>query len=251
MPSLPTRPRHAAPRNPRSVLLPGTLLAVAGIAFGGLAVMPAAAENGGPRVTAATALDPVALPAPAPTTPAPTTLPPPEQANVTLGATLAQGLAVAASPRPVPSPSARPTERASRSRAGTAAVARPAFVRPGVGRLTSGFGRRWGRLHAGIDLASGIGSPVRAVTDATVIAAGNQGGYGRAVRLEHQDGTVSVYAHMSALLVSVGQRVQAGDVIGREGNTGHSTGPHLHFEIRINDVPINPIPWLTARGITV
>jgi murein DD-endopeptidase MepM/ murein hydrolase activator NlpD len=123
------------------------------------------------------------------------------------------------------------------------------FVRPGVGRLTSGYGRRWGRLHAGIDLASGIGSPVRAVAAGRVQSAGWEGGYGRAVRLTHSDGTVTVYGHMSALLVSTGERVDAGQLIGREGSTGHSTGPHLHFEVRVNGTPINPLPWLRQRGI--
>lgn len=244
MPSLPPRPRHAAPRNTRSVLLPGTLLAVAGVAFGGLAVMPAAADTAGPRVSAAAALAPVALP---------DTVELPTQVNVALGATLAQGYAAATSPSPSPaaSPSPRAPQRASRERAPKAAPAAPEFVRPGIGRLTSPFGRRWGRLHAGIDLASGIGSPVRAVADATVLSAANEGGYGRVVRLQHADGTVSVYAHMSAILVRAGQSVQAGELVGREGNSGRSTGPHLHFELRVNDVPINPIPWLAARGITI
>ncbi len=232
-------------------MLPGTLLAVAAVAFGGMAVMPASAETVAPRVTAAAALAPVALPARDEVTVEPLTEVPAE-ANVALGTTLAAGLAVANSPSPAPSPSpTRESGRASRDRSSSASLGRADFVRPGIGRLTSGFGRRWGRLHAGIDLASGIGSPVRAVADGTVLSARSEGGYGRAVRITHEDGTVSVYAHMSAILASAGQRVQAGDLIGREGNTGHSTGPHLHFEIRINGVPINPIPWLTARGITV
>ncbi|MBC7374718.1 MAG: M23 family metallopeptidase [Frankiales bacterium] len=120
-----------------------------------------------------------------------------------------------------------------------------------MGRLTSSYGRRWGRLHAGIDLASGIGSPVRAVAAGVVQSSGTESGYGQAVRIRHDDGTVTVYAHMSALLVSTGEQVSPGEQIGREGNTGHSTGPHLHFEVRVNGSPIDPIPWLRERGIDV
>ena len=125
------------------------------------------------------------------------------------------------------------------------------FARPAIGRLTSPYGRRWGRLHGGIDLAAGMGAPIRAVTDATVVSAKTESGYGRTIRLLHSDGTVSVYAHMSVLSVNPGEKVDAGQQIGKEGSTGQSTGPHLHFEIRINDVPINPAPWLRARGITI
>ncbi len=122
-------------------------------------------------------------------------------------------------------------------------------MRPGTGRLTSGYGSRWGRLHAGIDLAAGVGAPISAVAAGTVASAGNEGGYGRAVRLQHDDGTVTVYAHMSELLVSAGQRVTAGTYLGLEGSSGHSTGPHLHFEVRIGGVPVDPEPWLRARGV--
>ena len=235
--------RHAAPRDParrRAVMLPSVLLAAAGTAFGGMAVMPAAAADA-PRVTAAAALAPVELAAPA-------------DANVALMSTLQKGLAAANKPKPAAKPSPRPA-RASRDRspatARTEGVSGAQFVRPGVGRLTSGYGRRWGRLHAGIDLASGVGSPVRAVTSATVLSAGNEGGYGRCVRLRHADGTVSVYAHLSAILVSDGEKVAAGELIGREGNTGHSTGPHLHFEVRINGTPVNPLTWLRKRGVSL
>jgi murein DD-endopeptidase MepM/ murein hydrolase activator NlpD len=238
--------RHAAPRDParrRTVVLPSVLLAAAGAAFAGMAVVPAAAADA-PRVSAAAALAPVQVTVPA-------------DANVALMSTLSKGLAAANKPKPKPAVKApaRTPVRASRDRspatARTEGVTGATFVRPGLGRRTSGFGRRWGRLHAGIDLAAGIGSPVRAVTNATVLSARTEGGYGRCVRLQHADGTVSVYGHLSALLVSAGEHVAAGELIAREGNTGHSTGPHLHFEIRINGVPINPVPWLRARGITV
>jgi murein DD-endopeptidase MepM/ murein hydrolase activator NlpD len=233
-----SRARHAAPKDlsrSRTALLPGVLLAAAGTAFAGLAAFPAAAADLTPRVTAASALQPVALPAP-------------QQANLALNSALEQGLKVANSPAPTPPP----LEKASRDRDDDAPEADgPTFVRPGLGRLTSSYGRRWGRLHAGIDLASGVGSPVRAVTNATVLSAGWEGGYGRCVRLVHADGTVTVYAHLSAITVNTGERVVAGERIGREGNTGQSTGPHLHFEVRINGTPVNPVSWLRKRGVSL
>jgi murein DD-endopeptidase MepM/ murein hydrolase activator NlpD len=224
------------------------LLAAAGIAFGGLAVMPASAADVAPRVTAASALQPVELPAPAPEAPA----------NVALSQALTLGLAEASKPKPAPKPA-----RASRDRSPDAPaavegeqdaedeVSQRLFVRPGLGRLTSSYGRRWGRLHAGIDLAAGVGAPVRAVTNATVLSAGWEGGYGRCVRLIASDGTVFVYGHLSSISVRDGERVSAGERIGREGNTGQSTGPHLHFEVRINGTPVNPISWLRKRGVAL
>jgi murein DD-endopeptidase MepM/ murein hydrolase activator NlpD len=149
-------------------------------------------------------------------------------------------------------PSAAPSrapERASRSRRIVAADL-PEYVRPGVGHLTSGFKWRWGRMHTGIDLAGPYGSPVVAVTAGEVIEAGRESGYGNMVKIRHADGVVTYYAHMSKILVFSGP-VTAGQQVGEEGNTGHSTGPHLHFEVRINDQPINPIPWLAKHGIYI
>ena len=190
---------------------------------------------------------------------APVTAPPPRPTetvapNLALDKALQEGLAAANSPAPAP-PRAAPS-RASRSR-NTApdpqadTTSPVGFARPGKGRRTSSYGRRWGRLHAGVDLAAGTGSPIRAVTDAVVESARRESGYGLCVRLRHADGTVSVYAHMSRLLVSTGEKVSAGQRIGLEGNTGRSTGPHLHFEIRVNGTPINPAAWLRKRGVAV
>lgn len=142
-------------------------------------------------------------------------------------------------------------EKAAAEKAAAEAAAAPKYVRPGVGHLTSGFGRRWGRLHAGIDLASGVGSPVRAAAAGTVVSAGWDGGYGKAVRIRHSDGTETLYAHNSAVLVGRGEKVGAGEQIAREGSTGNSTGPHLHFEVRVGGSPVNPITWLRARGVRV
>lgn len=236
---MPAQARHAAPPSrPRAAILPGVLLAAAGIAFGGLAMFPASAADIAPRVTAASALQPVELPAPKPAAPA----------NVALGKALVLGLAEANKPRPA---RASRDRNASPAPEGEPAVAQRLFVRPGMGRLTSSYGRRWGRLHAGIDLASGMGSPISAAAAGVVQSAGRESGYGYVVRIIHGDGTVTVYAHMSAITVNDGERVSAGEQVGREGNTGRSTGPHLHFEVRINGTPVNPISWLRKRGVAV
>jgi murein DD-endopeptidase MepM/ murein hydrolase activator NlpD len=252
LPAQQTRPRHAAPKDPsrtRAALLPGVLLAAAGTAFAGLAALPASAVEVAPRVTAAAALQPVELPA---TEPVEQPVEPPvdRQVNLALGTALAQGLAVANTPPPPPPPPA--PERASRDRDAAAPEAAAAsHVRPGTGRVTSQFGRRWGRLHAGIDIAAGVGAPIYATAAGTVKSAGWEGGYGRAVRIVHGDGTETVYGHMSKLLVGAGQRVGAGEQIGKEGNTGQSTGPHLHFEVRVGGTPVNPITWLRKHGVDI
>lgn len=125
------------------------------------------------------------------------------------------------------------------------------FVRPAGGPLTSPFGRRWGRLHAGIDFGAAFGSPVRAVAAGTVTESGfDAGGYGNFVHVTHADGTMTSYNHMSRVLRASGP-VQAGDVLGLIGSTGHSTGPHLHFEVRIGGTPVDPRPWLRGHGIVV
>ena len=143
-------------------------------------------------------------------------------------------------------PAGRGTPRASRER--TVVVAAPDYVLPDAGVFTSGFKWRWGRMHAGIDLAGPYGSPVRAVTAGVVIDAGEEGGYGNIVKIRHADGVETYYAHLSSILVAAGP-VAAGQVIALEGNTGHSTGPHLHFEVHVNDVAIDPVPWLAEHGI--
>jgi murein DD-endopeptidase MepM/ murein hydrolase activator NlpD len=125
----------------------------------------------------------------------------------------------------------------------------PAVARPSDGVLTSPFGPRWGRRHGGIDLAAGPGSPVRAAAPGTVSAAGAEGAYGNVVRIQHAGGVETVYAHLSAAEVAVGATVSAGEQIGREGDTGRSTGPHLHFEVRQGDVAVDPLRWLADRGV--
>jgi murein DD-endopeptidase MepM/ murein hydrolase activator NlpD len=139
-------------------------------------------------------------------------------------------------------------ERAQRE----ARLQAPLFVMPTKGIFTSGFGYRWGVLHAGIDLANSIGTPIHAVSDGVVIAAGPTAGYGMWVKLRHSDGTVTLYGHVNTTLVSVGQRVFAGDQIATMGNRGNSTGPHLHFEVLLGGSQrVDPVPWLAKRGLSV
>ncbi|MDJ0598549.1 MAG: peptidoglycan DD-metalloendopeptidase family protein [Crocosphaera sp.] len=103
---------------------------------------------------------------------------------------------------------------------------------PSKGVLTSGFGRRWGRMHKGIDIAAPVGTPIMASAPGEVISAGwNSGGYGNLVKLRHPDGSVTLYAHNSRILVRRGQKVEQGQQIAEMGSTGYSTGPHLHYEI--------------------
>jgi murein DD-endopeptidase MepM/ murein hydrolase activator NlpD len=138
-------------------------------------------------------------------------------------------------------------ERAERE----ARLQRPMFVMPTRGAWTSGFGYRWGVLHGGIDIANSIGTPILAASDGVVVDAGPSGGYGNWVKLRHSDGTVTLYGHLSSWQVQIGQRVWAGDQIAKMGNTGNSTGPHLHFEVLLNGTNrVDPVGWLSKRGLS-
>lgn len=114
------------------------------------------------------------------------------------------------------------------------------FVWPTAGELSSSFGYRWGRLHAGIDLANDTGTVVRASRAGRVTHAGWYSGYGNTVIIEHDQGYVTLYGHLSQLIVEDNQYVKGGQMIAYMGNTGNSTGSHLHFEVRKNGTPINP-----------
>jgi murein DD-endopeptidase MepM/ murein hydrolase activator NlpD len=129
---------------------------------------------------------------------------------------------------PAPAPAPAPTTRPGR------------LGWPTNGTVTSEYGQRWGRLHAGLDISAPIGTPIVASAAGTVIVAGWNGGYGNLVVVDHGGGMSTAYAHQSQMAVSVGQRVGAGQVIGYVGSTGNSTGPHLHFEVRINGNAVNP-----------
>ena len=112
--------------------------------------------------------------------------------------------------------------------------------------FTSGFKMRWGKLHGGVDLAVPEGTPVYAADNGKVIVAGDlDNGYGSYIILDHQNGYKTLYAHNSELLVSVGDIVAQGDQIALSGNTGNSTGPHVHFEIQVNDEKVDPQQYVT------
>jgi murein DD-endopeptidase MepM/ murein hydrolase activator NlpD len=137
--------------------------------------------------------------------------------------------------------------QAQQQSAGTTAVVRSGngvVSWPVSGAVTSGYGLRWGRMHEGIDIAVGEGTPVRAAAAGTVIYAGWLGGYGNLVVVDHGNGLSTAYAHNSSLGVGVGQSVAAGQVVSYSGNTGNSTGPHVHFEVRVNGSAVDPLGYL-------
>jgi len=113
-------------------------------------------------------------------------------------------------------------------------------------RFTSGFGQRWGRLHAGADFAAPIGTPVYSTADGVVVSAGWASGYGRLIKIQHEFGIETRYAHLNKIHVKVGQRVSRGERIGDMGNSGRSTGPHLHYEVRVGGTPVNPMTYIRA-----
>lgn len=112
---------------------------------------------------------------------------------------------------------------------------------PVIGWISSGFGLRDGRPHEGLDIAAEEGDPIRAVRSGRVVFAGNRGTYGLTVIIDHGGGLTTLYGHASAILVREGQWVREGQLIARVGNTGRSTGPHLHLEVRLNGVPYDPL----------
>jgi murein DD-endopeptidase MepM/ murein hydrolase activator NlpD len=160
----------------------------------------------------------------------------------------------------IPAPGTQPTPAPAR-RAQSQPQARPAppapppappqarssgFIWPVSGQITSGFGYRRGRLHAGVDIPGPVGSPIVAVQEGVVFFAGNAGdGYGNRVDIRHPNGIVTRYAHGHQIYVSTGQYVQQGQTIMSRGSTGWSTGPHLHFEVRPGGgAPVDPRPYL-------
>ncbi|MEL6915114.1 MAG: M23 family metallopeptidase [Pseudomonadota bacterium] len=113
-------------------------------------------------------------------------------------------------------------------------------------RFTSGFGPRWGRMHNGADFAAPTGTDIFATADGVVIHAGWLSGYGRLIKIQHEFGIETRYAHLSKIRVNVGQRVSRGQHIGDMGNSGRSTGTHLHYEIRVGGKPVNPMIYIKA-----
>ncbi|KAB1096680.1 M23 family metallopeptidase [Micromonospora aurantiaca] len=159
--------------------------------------------------------------------------------------------ASATSPAPKKTATAKPKPKPKK----TTVAKKPTWVIPMKGAdITSCYGPRWGTQHAGIDFAMPAGTPIHAAAAGTVVKAGDVGdGYGISVFIDHHNGYLTHYAHQSRLAVGVGDTVKAGQVIGYEGSTGDSTGPHLHFEVHQGAMwnQIDPAPFLRARGIGV
>lgn len=218
----PLPPRAHAPRFARTLLLGALGAALVGLA---LPASPTAPVQAGPAVLTSTLVGADAVAEPDPL----------------------RRIAQAAAPA---RPAARRTVRATR----THRHASPTWVAPVHASVISSYGMRWGRMHEGIDLGASYGAKVRAVGAGTVLGAGylaSESGYGIIVLVRHAGGAVSAYAHLSEAVVHAGERVQAGEVIGKVGNTGHSFGAHLHFEIRVGGTQVNPLRWLRKRGVRV
>ena len=151
----------------------------------------------------------------------------------------------------------RATREAKRRQIALVEAARPKWVnpmRPGTYRVSSCFCPRWGTFHYGQDMAAPWGTPFYAAGDGTIIHAGPMSGYGNAIMIEHANGDVTVYGHEEKVMVRVGERVKAGQLIGLVGSLGNSTGPHLHFEVRIggeNGEKVDPVGWMTDRGVSI
>jgi murein DD-endopeptidase MepM/ murein hydrolase activator NlpD len=135
--------------------------------------------------------------------------------------------------------------QAQSASSGAAPSANPGgYQWPVSGPVTSPFGWRWGRMHEGIDIGVPSGTPVHAAAAGTVIYAGWMEGYGNFVILDHGGGIATAYGHNTSLAVAVGQTVSQGQVIAYSGSTGHSTGPHVHFEVRVNGSAVDPLGYL-------
>lgn len=151
-----------------------------------------------------------------------------------------------ASPQPqAASPRTAAASRSSRTAPRSARVA--AGLRwPVAGRVTSPFGRRWGRHHEGIDIAASYGDAILAAASGTVVLAGWYGGYGRTVIIDNGKDVTTLYGHASRLLVKIGEQVDAGQEIARVGASGVAQGPHLHFELRVRERAVDPLPMLAG-----
>lgn len=132
------------------------------------------------------------------------------------------------------------------------AAERPRWVAPVQGRISSCFCYRWGTMHWGTDIAAPMYTPIVAVGDGVVIEAGPASGFGNVVKIQHENGDVTLYGHMEVVEVEVGEIVTAGEEIAKVGSRGYSTGPHLHIEVYqggLDGKRVDPVGWLAARGV--
>ncbi len=123
-------------------------------------------------------------------------------------------------------------------------VSSSGLIWPVSGPITSPFGWRWGRMHEGIDIGAGTGTPIGAAAAGTIVYAGWMSGYGNLVVVDHGNGLATAYGHQSSIAVGNGSSVSQGQTIGYVGCTGHCFGPHLHFEVRVNGSPVDPMRYL-------
>ncbi|MDG4815381.1 M23 family metallopeptidase [Micromonospora sp. WMMD956] len=239
------------PRPGTRALVVGAV-ALVGLGLAGAAVATTAGDDPAPaavavdapaRAEAADRADRAARESASPAASPSTVSPSPSSASPSPTATKAS-----AKPKPKPKPTPKPAPKKTSKPA-------PAWVIPMAGAtITSCYGPRGGALHAGIDFALPAGTPIHAAAAGTVVKAGDVGdGYGISVFVDHGNGYLTHYAHQSRTAVGVGDKVTAGQVIGYEGSTGDSTGPHLHFEVHQGQMwnQIDPAPFLRARGIDV
>ena len=138
----------------------------------------------------------------------------------------------------------RSAQSTSSYSAGDTTPSAAGFIWPVNGPVTSPFGWRWGRMHEGVDIGAGDGTPIRAAASGQVVYAGWMSGYGNLVAIDHGRGISTAYGHQSSIAVGVGQVVSQGQTVGYVGCTGHCFGPHLHFEVRINGTPVDPLGYL-------
>jgi len=136
------------------------------------------------------------------------------------------------------------SSRSSYSPPGDTTPSAAGFIWPVNGPVVSPFGMRWGRMHEGIDIGAGYGTPIRAAAAGRVVYAGWMSGYGNLVAIDHGGGVSTAYGHQSSIAVGNGQVVSQGQTIGYVGCTGHCFGPHLHFEVRINGGAVDPMGYL-------
>ena len=134
--------------------------------------------------------------------------------------------------------------QSSHSGGPTATPSSAGLIWPVQGPITSPYGWRWGRMHQGIDIGVPMGTPIHAAAAGTVIYCGWEEGYGNLTVIDHGGNLATAYGHQSSIAVACGQQVAQGDVIGYVGCTGHCTGPHLHFEVRIDGNPVDPMGYL-------
>lgn len=148
---------------------------------------------------------------------------------------------------PLPTEPDYPIGEAIGEAAGKAAAVIGTMTRPVPGPVTSPFGPRFGRMHEGVDIAAGTGTPIHAALAGTATAVGYAGTAGNRVRLRHSPHLETVYMHLSRFAIRAGQTVAQGQVIGYVGSTGRSSGPHLHFEVHVDGKPVDPLKGWISR----